>query len=939
MFQLRGSLPLLILGVSPLLAQGTQTAQVLGQIVTRQEPLPQAIVRLRSPSLQGECLVTTDLQGRFSARLLPPGAYELEVSKEGFQTVRIQQRLGLGQSWSPRIALAPVGGATVDIIAARPEADVAELRTAKNLRMEEINTLATERGATDILRLNPGVLEHPNGFLIRGALSTGNLFLVDGQNVQDNMGTVSAGLGCTLIEDSIEEYQILRGALPAEYGYVDGGVVNTITRSGGNAFTAIFRTELKNDAVGALKPLEVQADIPDVWRKASSLALGGYLIQDRLWFFATGYTEVRSDRGAISGDAQPGRGGQGTTFASPYDEHRFQAKLTWRLSPAHSLVLAMNRDNLNQGNQAPGYGAGELRALAPVHYEDSFANLAWRASWSSALSSELRVGRKHLFSRVGGGASGTPVVDDGGASGFVYQNGLYNTADGGDTRDNATLNTKVSLVWSGLGTHETDAGLDYLRETNAARRDGSPTSQVAHAIFPLDFSLDVRRAHPGYLAVFQTDGGSASILNSGLYLNDRWMVNDRLVLQGGLRLEKYSARNEAGARIASATALSPRLGIKYDLFADASWVLGLSHGRYDARIPAAILYQTTHQYHPTELQYQATDVTRLTAFEGLGDRAIYQSSAFNCSSPSLTRINPGLRAPTVNEVQASLAHAFKVPGGEGFVRTTWVQKDWHDLVDWRIGNDGSGLGPDGNAYALTVWDNSPLARRRYRALEAEGGLAWRAFNVGGSATWSSLRGNYGGEDGGPGSGEGLERFSTVNGRSLYDPALLHPDGFLPGHTPLIIRLMGNWITRNVLGKATLGLVYRFNSGSHYDEVRTNDASALSAGLPGQFGSTFTQYRGNARGTGVFNAWSRLDLALGQDIELARAGSRPVSAFLRLLVVNIFNHQQAATFNTSFGAASGSLSAPWVRDRDFGRATSPDNFIEPRGIQIHAGLRF
>jgi len=932
---------LLVLGMPALLAQGSQTAQITGRVLIQGRPLTGAMVRLTSSSLQGANAFVTDEQGRFTARLLPPGLYTVEVVKEGHQKLVYQQRLGLGQHWSPCFTVVPTGSAEVQVLAARPEVDKTEVQIAKNIRMEEINVLATERGATDILRLSPGVLEHPNGFLIRGGLSTSNLFLVDGQNVQDNIGTVNAGLGCTLIEDSIEEYQVLRGAIPAEYGGMDGGVVNTVTRSGGNEFTAIFRMELKNDAKGALKPFENAADIPDVWRKASSLAVGGYLIKDRLWFFCTGYHEVRSDRAAINGDAQPGTGGQGTTYASAYRENRFQGKLTWALSQDHSLVLAMNHDNLNQGNMNPGFAVGEIRALEPLHYEDSFANLTWRAVWTGGFVTEARVGQKHLFQRIGGDPGlGTPVLDESSPAGYVYQNGLFNAADGGDTRDNQTANVKASLVWEGLGPHQTDAGVDFLKETNRARRDGSPTGRIAYSMFPTDFDLADRRAHPDFMAVFQTGGGEASIQFTGLYAHDRWNLNDHLAVQAGLRWDRYTAQNEGGATLASSASLSPRVGMKFDFFADATWVAGLSLGRYTGRVPGMALFSVTNQYNPTEIHYSALDQTQLLSFEALGNPANYSGSASSYSSPALTRINPDLKAPQVDELQASLAYSYKSPLGEGFLRATMVEKSWHHMVDWRIGNDGASVGPDGQTYALKYWDNSSLAKRAYRALELEGGHSWKSITLSGSLTWSSLRGNYQGESAGnPGSGEGLQNFSTYQGQALYTPEALHPYGYLPGHTPLRIRLLGNWVTKNILGKASLGLVYRFNSGTHFDEVRTNEAAALSAALPAQFGSTFTQYRDNARGTGVFNSTARFDLAINQDFDVTVIHGRPLSAFTRLLVVNVFNHQQIETFNTNVDPAVGSLNAPWKRDADYGRALSPDNFVEPRGIQIHIGVRF
>jgi len=940
--RLRSTSFFLLSGIAfPLVAQGTQTAQVTGFVHdAKGHPIAQVVVRLSSPSLQGSRSFLTDGAGQFVARMLPPGNYHIEVSREGLQTFRIEQRLGLGQTWSPRFAVAPVEGTEVAVVASRPEADVAEVKTASNLRMEEINMLAMERGATDVLKVSPGVLEHPNGFLIRGGLSTSNLFLVDGQNVQDNLGTVNSGLGAALIEDSIEEYQVLRGALPVEYGGVDGGVMNTVTRSGGNLFTAVLRTELKNDAVGAAKPYEDRASVPDVWRKATSLAVGGYLIKDKLWFFATGYTETRSDRAAIAGDALSGPGAGGTTYASNYSEKRVQGKLTWAMNQDQTLVLAFNRSHLDQGDMNPGFNAGEMQALVPYHYEDSFANLSWRATWTDRLVTEARIGQKHLFQRQGGYPTlGVPVVDLNSASNFTYQNGRYDARDGGDTRDNHTANLKASLLWDAAGSHQTDFGMDWLSEENQAPMNPSPTGTLAFAKLDVDSAVS-RLGTPDHLAVFQTAGGKASIDTIGLYAGDRWLVDPCFTVQAGLRWDRYAASDENGTRIAASAGISPRLGLKYDLFADARWVLGLSAARYIAKIPAAILYQTTHQYNPSETDYAATGTAPLS-FAQLGDPANYaRGTVISYASPSLTRIKPNLKAPRVDELQASAAYAFKAVGGEGFVRLTGVIKEWHDLVDWRIGNDGTGEGPAGGPWYLKVWDNTNLAKRSYQSLEWEAGFTRGPLNLAGNLTWSRLRGNYAGEGAGaPASGEGLQNFTTLNGQVLYDSATLHPYGYLPGDVPLRLHLRSSYFVDTSLGRSTFGLLFSHNSGAHYDRVRSADAGLLNAQLPGQFGSTFTQYQYNARGTGTFNATSQLDLAYGQDFKALAVGDQHVRPFLRLLISNVFNHQQAATFNTSYRAAGSNLNEAWIQDPSYGKSDSPDYYSEPRGIQIHLGIRF
>ena len=81
--------------------------------------------------------------------------------------------------------------------------------------------------------------------------------LVDGQNVMDN---VYSGQRVKIIFDAVEETQVLVGAIPAEYGYIEGGVVNTISKTGGNEFSGSIRYDLSNPNWNAVAPTQRASD-------------------------------------------------------------------------------------------------------------------------------------------------------------------------------------------------------------------------------------------------------------------------------------------------------------------------------------------------------------------------------------------------------------------------------------------------------------------------------------------------------------------------------------------------------------------------------------------------------------------------------------------------------------------------------------------------------
>ena len=62
----------------------------------------------------------------------------------------------------------------------------------------------------------------------------------------------------TAIEDAIQETTVANGGVSAEFGRFSGGVVNIITKSGGNQFSGSFRESLNNDKWRTLTPFETE---------------------------------------------------------------------------------------------------------------------------------------------------------------------------------------------------------------------------------------------------------------------------------------------------------------------------------------------------------------------------------------------------------------------------------------------------------------------------------------------------------------------------------------------------------------------------------------------------------------------------------------------------------------------------------------------------------
>jgi len=953
---------LIALGGAALYSQGTQTANITGSVVDPSgAPIAGVVVRLTSPALQGVRTYTTDVSGKFIARLLPPGTYTIQYTKDGLETRKITEPLGIDQTFSPKMTLTKVGGAVVEVIAAAPAVDKTDIKTATNYRADNVDMLPNARTMEGVALLTPGVTAGVNGRVqIRGAMTSGNLYLLDGQNIADNAYN---NRGVALIDDSIEETQVVTGAMSAEYGDVDGGVINSITRSGSNEFSGSLRWELSDAAWNATAPMTTaagRAAINNVMNETKTLFVSGPILKDKLWFAGSYFKTDNATAGNISAGATlPPTADSGPTPNAPQganagytattSEIRRQGKLTWSINQDHTFIASFVNSKVVQGNR--NYSAGELLSLVPQITTSDFLNLALRSAWTSNMTTELRYGKKHQNLSAGGAANGqSPFYND--DNGYFFNNGIFSSNDGGDERDNQTLNFKLSLFWNAAGSHQTDFGIDYYEGTRKAKNAQSPTDLIFEVA---DINLNNHTATGSAVWTFQNGVGSAKNDSYGLYVNDKWSLDQHWNFQFGVRFDKYEAKNESGSSTAGANGISPRLGVKYDLAGDSKHIFGLSFARYNAKVLEGITNSVTSQGNPTEIDYIYKGLAGAQSFAYLSNLANYNltgSGIAYYNDPKLNvKLSNDLKAPTTDEIQASYAYSFNFgPMGDGYVKVTGVDKKWKNLIDYSVGNNGTVNDPTGNPLYIRVWNNNPDAERSYKGLELESQYNVSQWSLLGNITWSQEKGNYEGEGTStPARGEGIRNFNVQNGVSLYNNQDTTPSGYLIGHVPIRSRITGSRTYLSEFGKTSFGLVYRFDSGNHYSNTRTITPARLGGPtLSSQFGTTATQYENETRGAGVYNAASYLDLAITHDFPLFKVASKNVTAFGKLNIGNVLNHQQIVTFDTAYAKATGTygvagqgVNSPWVvaNPATFGRPTGTTNFGTPRTIVMSAGFRF
>jgi len=273
--------------IGALNAQTNQTGSLRG-VVTDAEgsPLPGVNITVTGPSLIGSETAQTNQDGAYRVPVLPPGTYLVVAEISGFQTVRREGVIvSVGMTVTINFALSMESlTEELTVTAPSPAVDVVSTKTTANVTKDTLTAVPLARSIYSALRVVPATTNRS----IKGAARNNHSFQVDG--VQANATDQNYG-EADISWETIEEMEVITGGTGVENFNSIGGMINVVTKSGGNEFhgqaQAYYTSEdfsksvvppEKLTAVGAGVP---QAAVSD-WDAA--LVLGGPILKDRLWF-------------------------------------------------------------------------------------------------------------------------------------------------------------------------------------------------------------------------------------------------------------------------------------------------------------------------------------------------------------------------------------------------------------------------------------------------------------------------------------------------------------------------------------------------------------------------------------------------------------------------------------------------------------------------------
>jgi hypothetical protein len=984
------------------LGQGT-TGSLVGTVTTDGSGLPGVSVTVASPALQGTRTAVTADTGGFSFPSLPPGDYTVTFELSGLQTVTKKLRVNLAQTSRSDVEMRQAAVSEAITVTAAAPAALETTEVSSNFTSETIAELPTlNRNIATAALIAPGVNDAgPNKqIVISGAQSFDNLFLVNGVVVNENLRGQPHNL---FIEDAVQETTVLSGgAISAEYGRFTGGVISTITKSGGNDFHGSFRDSLKNDKWQSKTGFAGEAEHLDKVNSVYEATLGGRIIRDRLWFFTAGRQEKTSTSAETVVSKIP--------FTQTVDESRLEGKLTAQITPKHSIVgsyLDVKREETNSrfGNVV------DLASLTDRELPNSLRGVHYNGVLMDNLLVEASYNEMD-FAFVGGGATSRDRIFGTLLRDTSTSNRAWSPTFCGVCRDkernnqSAQLKASYFLSSKSLGQHNIVAGWDDFHQLRVEDNYQSGSNYRLWGDFAFVDGQFVFRANPAnsqvaYHPLLEESKGSDFAVSS-LFVNDKWDLNQNFSFNVGARYDKADGKNQSQVTTVDDSAVSPRLGVIWDPKGNGAHRFSASYSRFASKVDQGAGDQTSQggrysSYYwdyrgpainpvgtPNDQLVPTEEVIRrmfewFDAQGGIDNTALLNTIVI----PGYTsRIGENLTAPSMDEYSGGYGAQI---GPRAYFRADFIHRKWNDFYVLRrdLSTGKVALPAPSTSFVdqgvIETGDND--LERNYNGIQTQGQYRITdALTFGGNYTWSKLRGNIEGEQfnnatvlagcNGTTSVPGTD--SGVCAPEYQGFEQNHPVGYLAGDMRHRASL---WLQYNIptsVGRFNVSLLERYHSGLPYSAAASIDirqSANLPDGIvnPGYVNAPprVWYYFGER---GEFRADDITSTSLGLNYE--SPAFRGAKVFVQTDIVNLFNEQGLEYPATARGnvidqtvyvrrtqsgcrttvcpdgltAFNPFTTTPvegvhYAFGPNFGKATNREAYQDPREYRVSVGLRF
>jgi len=765
MRRFRLALALAAIAFFPLLLSAQTTGDISGKVTDEQGgPLPGVTIEGRSPAFQGVRTVVTDASGNYRLILLPPGTYKVTAILQGFARNEREAVVALGKTATSDFRLGPATTAEIVVTGQTPLIDEASTTIGNNIGNRQINSLPTGRSYTSVAQISTGVstqttntANFANTMVINGSTGLENGFVIDG--VVTN-GVEYGAQGKDLNYEFIQELEVKTGGYQAEYGRSTGGIINVITKSGGNEFHGDAFAYYDADGLQASNKHPEDSNLfsftSGYTRLDYGFDLGGYVLKDRLWFFGA-YDRVENTIKRTVTDG-PETGNPADTDTN---RNLGSAKLTWMIGGSHTLVGSYFQDpRTDDGSNPDGIRSengpyptfiGE-QGLGGSDYSLRYTGL-FSASWAVTAQGAVHHEKNNVNPSLPGGDE------------IQYVDTINNLQSGGfgliqEKNFKRYMGTISATKY--MGMNELKGGVEFLEDQADVIKRMSGGQQVTI------FENRDNPSQPVYSHFYWTiptaslpDNVPTSQLNAtpyqrvwSFFLQDTVTLASSLSISLGLRYDNQQVYSGDGTQQINLTgSWAPRIGFSWDPTKDGQTKIFGSFGYFYEQVPMDLVIRSySSERQPTIYNFDPVSlVPNVEAAQIAGDDGAAQQGGGKIFGGFNSLTDAGIKGQYLREglfgVEREIMTNFAVSARFIYRDLPRVIEDYLCSAegDYCIGNPTRGRMANLFSLDYNTQFPAPAAKRIYKGFQFEAQKRFADnWTVLASYVYSTLQGNYDG---------------------------------------------------------------------------------------------------------------------------------------------------------------------------------------------------
>jgi Carboxypeptidase regulatory-like domain len=585
-----------IFAAASLKAQTPDAASIRGQAADQNHAALAGVeVKITNALVGAERTTQTDSSGNFVFSGLPIGRYTILAHKQDFADVTREITLTGGTTADVQLQLGVTAvKEEIVVTGAAGEIRTDEPQLGDRLGQELLQEMPLPNSRITYLPLlnaanrpaiNQGdVFMNQDLFTTNGSGRRQTAWVVDGITANDSWGRQT--IFTNVPRDAVQEMTVLENAFSAEFGATTGGVVNMVTKSGGDAY--------HGDLFGVWRPSDLGAKLSGF--TSTSATSGNQVVTDSLgqlgasfsgpvphaektyFYFSGEYS--REDRGSpVISPLDPG------VFVGHYTDWMTFLRIDHQINEKNNLFFRADTDSFHDTNPNGTVGGNSLPTVDRIFQRRTYtAELGETAVLSSSLVNSAHI-EFQLASPI---TEFTPVIN---GTQFVVPITAVGTFTSGTSQSALLMNRQYGVsdtLSKTMGRHQIKFGgdLSYSHTGGNSKEFGGPIylGQLKYNTCTLTVEVCESSAFLddiGNVASYTQSYGNANYTVGdalwSMFVQDDFRARNDLTLNIGLRYEQQTFTD-------SRKNFAPRVGFAYNWRGQGKTVIRGGFGIYYSQV-------------------------------------------------------------------------------------------------------------------------------------------------------------------------------------------------------------------------------------------------------------------------------------------------------------------------------------------------------------------